>query len=171
MHRLFRSLILGSLAAAALPTFAAGWKPATNTMLTKWGESLDPEAVWKEYPRPQLKRPQWTNLNGLWDYAITPGRAEKPGAWKGKILVPFAVEAPLSGVGHLLKPVETLWYRNTFELAAKPSGRLILHFEAVDHRANVWINGKKAGEHVGGNLPFDFDITDHVKAGGNEIVV
>ena len=81
-------------------------------MLTPWGEALDKNAVLQEYPRPQLVRESYYNLNGLWDYAITASDA-CPGAWDGEILVPFSPEAPLSGVGRILKPGQVLWYRRT----------------------------------------------------------
>ena len=74
-------------------------------MLTPWGEALDKNAVLQEYPRPQLVRESYYNLNGLWDYAITASDA-CPGAWDGEILVPFSPEAPLSGVGRILVPAD-----------------------------------------------------------------
>lgn len=139
------------------------------TMRSKWGEAVNAENVWQEYPRPQLQREDWTNLNGHWNYAITPADAESPGEWSGKILVPFAVEAPLSGVEELLEPSEALWYERTFLLESLPEERLQLNFEAVDYHAEVWINGEPVGEHTGGNLPFSFDITGQVKVGSNQL--
>jgi len=147
------------------------WKPVANSMLTPWGEQLDPAKVWQEYPRPQMERQGWNNLNGLWDYAVTEKDAGKPSAWTGKILVPFGIEAPLSGVGRRLKPAEALWYRRSVDLAKKPLGRLLLHFEAVDYATEVWLNGKEVGKHVGGFLPFSFDVTELATAGRNELVV
>ncbi len=155
------------------PVLAQGesWQPVAGTMLTPWGEKLDPARVWQEYPRPQMERADWQNLNGFWDYAVTGQDAAQPVQWKGSILVPFAIEAPLSGVGYKLQPSEALWYRRTFTLGGKPDGSLLLHFEAVDYRSEVWVNGKKAGGHTGGNLPFSLDVTALAKAGENEIVV
>ena len=161
------SLLAGQHEAVA----ASSWKPAENTMLTPWGEKLDPSNVWKEYPRPQMERAQWKNLNGLWDYAVTAKDAGQPASWNGEILVPFAIEAPLSGVGRKLQPTEELWYHRSIDLGKKMDGRLLLHFEAVDYASEVWINGTKVGSHVGGNLPFSFDITDVSNDGQNEIIV
>ena len=76
-------------------------------MKTIWGETLDPNAVLQEYPRPQMVRGSYRNLNGLWDYAITDAAAP-PERWDGEILVPFSPEAPLSGVGRTLLPGQTL---------------------------------------------------------------
>lgn len=147
------------------------WKPVENSMLTTWGEQLDPDEVWQEYPRPQLERETWKNLNGLWKYAVTPKDAGKPSEWTGDILVPFAIEAPLSGVGHRLQPDEALWYTRSFELMKMPEGRLLLNFEAVDYASEVWVNGKAVGKHIGGSLPFTFDVTNVAKSGANELLV
>ena len=140
-------------------------------MLTEWGEQLDSKSVWSEYPRPQLKREKWVNLNGMWEYSITRQDDKRAGVWDGKILVPFPIEAPLSGVERPLEPYEALWYRRNFNLQQKPEGRLLLHFEAVDYQSTVLVNGKEVGGHVGGNLPFSFDITDQVKAGRNTLIL
>src|SRR5690606_454002 len=112
-----------------------GWKPADGPLTTTWAEEVSPENVRAEYPRPQMVRPKWTNLNGLWDYAIVPRGAERPERWDGEILVPFAVESALSGVKKMVGPENRLWYRRTFA-AEKPAegGRLLLHFGAVDWR-------------------------------------
>ena len=162
---------LALLAGHPTPATATPWKPAANTMLTQWGEKLDPADVWNVYPRPQMERAQWENLNGLWNYAVTAKDAGKPTGWNGEILVPFALEAPLSGVGRKLAPTEALWYQRTFNVAKAGSERLVLHFEAVDYQSEVWVNGKAIGTHTGGNLPFQFDITDAVENGSNEIIV
>ncbi len=158
-------------AMAAIGTANAQWKPAENSMLTRWGEKLDPGNVWSEYPRPLLERDSWTNLNGLWSYAVTPQDADRPEDWAGEILVPFAPEAPLSGVGRLIEPDESLWYKR--ELPVKPADgeRTLLHFEAVDYETTVYVNGQEVGSHTGGHTPFFFDITDALKEEGNELVV
>ena len=103
-------------------------------MLTRWGETLDKQQVLQEYPRPQLVRESFYNLNGLWDYAITASDA-CPGAWDGQILVPFSPEAPLSGVGKTLRPGQVLWYRRPLPLKKRAGMRTLLHFGAVDHAA------------------------------------
>ena len=145
--------------------------PVEGSMLTEWGAKVTPENAWREYPRPQMVREGWRNLNGLWHYAITRRGAAQPGEWANQILVPFALETPLSGVGQRLKNDQALWYRRTFAAKGEPSGRTLLHFEGVDYACRVWINGEFAGSHVGGNLPFYFDVSNFVKKGDNEIVL
>lgn len=151
----------------------AEYKPAPVPLMTVWGERLTPENAWREYPRPQLVRDGWTNLNGLWDYAVTPKNGEQPAAWQGQILVPFAPESALSGVGRPLEPTELLWYRRSFEAQPVKGRRLLLHFGAVDFRTQVWVNGTEVTDvpNESGNLPFTLDITEAVKAGSNELVL
>lgn len=136
----------------------------TEAMLTPWGEALDREHPLPEYPRPQLRRNSYLNLNGIWEYAITK-TAEKPAAMQGEIVVPFSPETPLSGVGHILQPDEYLWYRRSVTLPEGffRGGRLLLHFGAVDQRCTVWVNGRKAGSHTGGYLPFALDVTELIE--------
>lgn len=153
------------------PAVLAEWKPVEGRIMTKWAKELTPANAWDEYPRPQLQRGNWTNLNGIWDYAITPKDAAKPDAWDGGILVPFAPESALSGVGKLLEPDRSLWYRRTIPAKKAEGRRTILHFEAVDHETAVWVNGKEVGGHVGAHTPFSFDITDALNDGENELLV
>ena len=136
----------------------------TEAMLTSWGEALDREHPLPEYPRPQLRRNSYLNLNGIWEYAITK-TAEKPAAMQGEIVVPFSPETPLSGVGHILQPDEYLWYRRSVTLPEGffRGGRLLLHFGAVDQRCTVWVNGQEAGSHTGGYLPFALDVTELIE--------
>lgn len=163
-------VIAGCAAALGLGT-AGAWKPAEG-MKTIWGEKVTPENAWREYPRPQMVRDNWTNLNGLWQYAVTENAPGIPTKWDGEILVPFVIESSLSGVKRELKPSETLWYRRTFTARVKPGERLLLHVEQADFRAQVYVNGVEAGlPHEGGQTPFSHDITDLVKAGENELVV
>ncbi|MCI8464285.1 MAG: hypothetical protein HFI63_00260 [Lachnospiraceae bacterium] len=140
---------------------------------TKWSRQVTPENVWREYPRPAFARQNWICLNGLWEYAFT--REEgPPSQFDGQILVPFSPEAPLSGVGRQLKPEEFLWYRKTVLLpegALEKGRRILLHFGAVDQTGTVYLNGKKAGSHTGGYLPFSWDITELCRAGEQELVV
>jgi len=154
-----------------LATLATGGVGLDSELITEWGAKVTAENAWREYPRPRMTREHWTNLNGEWDYAVTTLKTGKPSGWAGKILVPFCIESKLSGVGRKLEPFEALWYRRTVTLAPKAGMRTLLHFEAVDYACAVTVNGKKVGEHVGGNLPFQFDITDAAKAGENEIVL
>ncbi len=140
-------------------------------MKTPWTDQVDRNQPLPEYPRPQLARADWMNLNGPWDYAITAG-TRQPAAYEGSILVPFSPEAELSGVGRSLKSGESLWYHRQVLIPAQFSGkRLLLHFGAVDQAATVWINDRQAGSHVGGYLPFTLDITDLIENGAADIVV
>lgn len=139
-------------------------------MLTPWGEALDKNAVLQEYPRPQLVRESYYNLNGLWDYAITASDA-CPSAWDGKILVPFSPEAPLSGVGRILKPGQVLWYRRTLPFGKQDGGRMLLHIGAADQRAWVYVNGLLAGTHTGGYTAFTLDMTKLLRDGENILTV
>ena len=159
--------------AAALTTVAAvaQWQPAGDKIRTEWAEKVTPENVLPEYPRPQMVRPEWRNLNGLWNYAIRP-MGQQPATYDGQILVPFAVESSLSGVGKNLGDENELWYERTFTVPAKwNGGRVLLHFGAVDWKADVWVNGTKVGSHTGGFTPFTFDITGALKKGDNDLQV
>ena len=144
-----------------------------NRLYTAWGKDLDQSCPLPEYPRPQLKRAQWQNLNGVWAYAICDEKdASEPSEYDGDIVVPFSPESLLSGVSHQLKLGETLWYRKEviFEEPSEDQ-RLHLHFGAVDQACTVFINGKKAGEHAGGYFPFWLDITSLIKSGTNTVTV
>lgn len=165
-----KKLMTAAALLAAL-TAAAQWKPAGDRIKTSWGERLDPTNVLPEYPRPQMVRTEWQNLNGLWNYAIRPA-GELPGAWDGEILVPFAAESSLSGVGRRVGAEQELWYERTFTVPAKWSGRrVLLHFGAVDWRTDVWVNGVSLGRHEGGFTPFEFDITPALQKGVNTLRV
>ena len=151
---------------------AAEWKPAPSPLMTKWGKKVTPANAWQEYPRPQMVRKDWQNLNGLWDYAITKKDAPKPEKWDGEILVPFCAESALSGVGKPVTPEQNLWYRRTVEVPEGWKGkRVLLHFGAVDWQADVSVNGKEIGTHKGGSDPFSFEITDALKASKNELIM
>jgi len=141
--------------------------------MTRWAKDVSPETVHSKYPRPQMVRKDWRGLNGLWDYAIEPKESPRPETFDGKILVPFAAESALSGVGKRVGADNLLWYRRTFILPKEWSGkRVLLHFGAVDWHAKVIVNGKQIGEHRGGYDPFSFDITGALKTEGpQEIVV
>ena len=150
-------------AIAAISCNSAGnleWAPAGDRIMTVWGENLDPSNVLAEYPRPQMVRDQWMNLNGLWEYAITPIDAA-PEKMDGHILVPFAVESALSGVGRAVTENDALWYEREFTVPEDWAGqRVLLHFGAVDWKAEVFVDEQLAGEHTGGYAPFSFDVTD-----------
>ncbi|MFA1538751.1 glycoside hydrolase family 2 protein [Actinomadura monticuli] len=141
------------------------------TLLTRWGRALDPDAVLPEYPRPQLVREGHLNLNGRWEYAFADA---EPAEYDGEIVVPFSPESALSGVGRRLLPDETLWYRRAIELPdgfQRPGDRVLLHFGAVDQTCRVAVNGREAGRHDGGYLPFSLDITGLLEDGAGELVV
>jgi hypothetical protein len=149
--------------AAAVPLLPAPKRPEqpfVSELITSWGEKVTPENAWQEYPRPQLVRDNWTCLNGNWNYAITPIEADAAKAWDGEILVPFAVESKLSGVQRLLHADQALWYSRKLTVTPSAGHRTLLHFEACDYRMTAWVNGMEVGSHVGGNLPFAFDITE-----------
>lgn len=150
------------------------WKPASAPLMTMWAEKVDPNLPHPEYPRPQMVRKSWINLNGLWDYAVVDRQQVGiPQKWDGKILVPFPIESALSGVRKPLEPHQYLWYRRIFK--APDLGereRVLLHFGAVDFEAVVLVNGEEVGKHRGGYDSFSFDITKFVRAGGeNELFV
>ena len=151
----------------------AQWKPAAAPLMTKWAENVNSNNPLPEYPRPQLVRDQWMNLNGLWDYAIVARDAKQPTKFDGQILVPFAIESALSGVGKRVSPDESLWYRRTLATPAATNGeRTILHFGGVDWQTHVYVNGQLVAEHSGGHTPFSADITSALKASGdNELIV
>ena len=160
------------LALALCGSTFAQWKPAGDKIKTSWGEQLDPKNVLPEYPRPIMERNDWKNLNGLWKYAITPKGTPAPAAYQGDILVPFAVESSLSGVGKMINEKEELWDQRTFDVPSAWRGKqILLHFGAVDWKAEVWVNDVKVGEHTGGFTPFYFDITSVLNKGNNDLVV
>lgn len=151
------------------------WKPAGNKISTNWSAKVDPAKPLNEYPRPQLTRKNWMNLNGLWQYALLPvaNASAIPATTDGKILVPFAIESALSGVGKTVGKDSVLWYKNTFQVpSAMRKGKIVLHFGAVDWATEVYINKIKVGEHKGGYDPFSFNITSALQKGtAQEIAV
>lgn len=134
---------------------------SAQTLSTRWAVGVTPENAWREYPRPQLVRSAWTNLNGLWNLEI---RHENGTREATKILVPFPVESQLSRVHRAVAPTDTLTYRRSF---TRPHGaRVLLHFGAVDWKTKVRVNGRVVGSHTGGYDPFTFDITSALRAKG-----
>ncbi len=146
----------------------AQWQAQKAPLMTRWAKDVNPKNAHPEYPRPQMERSEWVNLNGLWDYAITPKEtAAWPEKQDGKILVPFPIESALSGVMKNVGAKNRLWYQRSFELPETwQNQRILLHFGAVDWETTVAVNGKEVGKHTGGYDPFSFDITDAVKVGG-----
>ena len=145
---------------------AQEWKPAGDKIRTPWAEKVDPANPLPEYPRPAMVRDQWSNLNGLWDYAILPQGSAIPAKFDGKILVPFAVESSLSGVQKTVGDQHELWYKREFTVpAAWKNKTILLNFGAVDWKTDIWINDIQVGSHKGGYTPFSFDITPFLVAG------
>lgn len=161
---------------AALLTCGAKteWEVKDSPLKTRWARDVSPDHPLPEYPRPQMVRKDWQNLNGLWDYAIVAKEQKNtPKTFDGKILVPFPMESALSGVMRMISETNRIWYRRTFTI---PRGwkekRVLLHFGAVDWESTVFVNGKTIGKHQGGYDAFGFDITDALdRKGENEIVV
>lgn len=142
------------------------WQPKNLVLETPWTKEVTPENVHSEYPRPQLIRDKWLNLNGLWDYAILPKFQTKMDSAQGKILVPYPIESALSGVNQKLSIQNQIVYRRQISIPEDWAGqRILLHFEAVDWEATAFINDQQIGTHKGGYDPFYFDITGFIQPG------
>ncbi|MEM9480704.1 MAG: sugar-binding domain-containing protein [Verrucomicrobiota bacterium] len=168
-------------------TWTGTWKPVKVPLDTPWTSKVDPENPLPEHPRPDFERESWMSLNGLWEYALEPvdfeymqgfiDRAtmttgDAPSDWDGKVLVPFAIDSPLSGIMHVLRPEERIWYQRDFDLPVDWDGKSVLiHFEASDWETSLYVNGERVGQHRGGYDPFHFDISDTLKPGANTVQV
>ena len=162
--------IASAVIAFSLCANAQEWQPVGDNIRTPWAEQIDPKNPLPEYPRPQMLRNEWMNLNGLWDYAVT-GKDAVGFESEGKILVPFAIESSLSGVGRKVGKEDVLWYERTFTIPRKWKDKeIILHFGAVDWKAEVYVNGKKAGVHTGGYTPFSYNITPLLNKKGEQVL-
>ena len=150
----------------------AQYAPVGDKIKTSWASEVAPENALPEYPRPQMVRPEWKNLNGLWQYAITPKREKAPSKYEGDILVPFCIESSLSGVQKEVGADNALWYEKNFSVPGSwKNGRILLHFGAVDWMTDVWVNGIKVGSHTGGYTPFTFDVTRALQSKNNTVTV
>jgi hypothetical protein len=159
MNRVFGRLVCAGI--ALLMTRAFAWEAGKAPLMTRWAASVSPTNCHPEYPRPQLVRTDWKNLNGLWDYAVRQAGSTPPEKYDGQILVPFPIESALSGVMKTLGPTNVLWYRRTVRIPPEWKGRRIrLQFGAADWQCKVIVNGREAGQHRGGYDRFAFDITD-----------
>jgi hypothetical protein len=168
---LFALTLAGALHIAS-PCASAEWKPKQAPLMTRWAKDVDPAKTLPEYPRPQMTREKWQNLNGLWDYAIRPRDDAQPAKFDGEILVPFPVESALSGVMQKVGTDNRLWYRRSFEVPSAWAGqKVLLHFGAVDWDTTVLVNGKEVGKHRGGYDPFTFEITPALRTLGIQEVV
>jgi hypothetical protein len=186
-------IAVGGGTGVAASAVAAKWRPKTAPLMTRWAAQVDPQNPLPEYPRPQMVRDQWLNLNGIWEWQPAEGspafgpnertfakhpplpaeKNEKPPFGKtlsSLICVPFGMESALSGV---MRHHDRLWYRRTFTLPENWRGKnILLHFEAVDWESEVYVNGQSAGIHQGGYDPFSYDITKSLKPDGeNELIV
>lgn len=151
---------------------SAQWKPMGDKIKTDWAQKVDPQNVLPEYPRPIMERADWENLNGLWEYAIRPVGDAEPTTYDGQILVPFAVESSLSGVQKEVGKDNELWYKRDFQVPKDWKNKeIILHFGAVDWKAEVFLNDIKIGSHTGGFTPFSFNITSHLTEGKQKLLV
>ena len=170
-----RKLVALAVAISLLGSAVAqdAWKPAGDKIMSPWAAQLSPQNTLPEYPRPQLVRGNWVNLNGLWNYAVQPLATEAvPKAFDGKILVPFAIESALSGVGKTVGKDSVLWYERSFTLPSSfKSKKTLLHFGAVDWQCDVYINDQLVGSHKGGYDPFSFDISAALKKKGDQKMV
>ncbi|HEY2589489.1 MAG TPA: glycoside hydrolase family 2 TIM barrel-domain containing protein [Tepidisphaeraceae bacterium] len=166
------TLVAGCLGIAGITRAADTWKPADGPLKTRWAKDVSPTNALPEYPRPQMVRKDWQNLNGLWQFQAAQADEAPPFGkdLKEQILVPYPVESSLSGV---MRHENRMWYRRTFDVPADWKGRhVLLHFDAVDWEATVYLNGKKLAAHRGGYDAFGFDITGFLKSDGpQELVV
>ena len=139
-------------------------------LISRWGKEIDPGNILQEYPRPNLVRDSYFNLNGKWECRIN--ESETADFYDETIIVPVSPESMLSGVGKIVMPHQRLHYRKKFTL---PEGfkksRVLLHFGAVDQECSVFVNGIRVGGHKGGYLPFHFDITDSLRQGENVLTL
>ncbi len=163
------SLIVLSTLATSLASLSA--QTSGPHLKTRWAADVDTAHPLSEYPRPQMVRAHWQNLNGWWDYAVRDSASPRPAAWDGRILVPFPIESQISRVGRSVSEVQRLWYHTTFRAEAPAGGRLLLHFEAVDWQADVYVNDHLVGTHRGGYDPFTFDVTDALVPGSEQELV
>lgn len=148
------------------------WKPAGDKIKTSWADKIDIRNVLPEYPRPIMERKDWINLNGLWNYAVLPAGDREPENYTGKILVPFAIESSLSGVQKTLGKENELWYNREFTVPGSWKNKdILLHFGAVDWKAEIYINDIKIGTHTGGFTPFYFNITPYLTSGNQKLTV
>ncbi|HZW71484.1 MAG TPA: glycoside hydrolase family 2 TIM barrel-domain containing protein, partial [Hanamia sp.] len=167
LHLLFIFLLIAGFSRAQ----QSGWKIVPGHITTQWADDVNPANTLPEYPRPQMQRSDWQNLNGLWQYAILPVSDNEaiPSSFQGNILVPFAAESALSGVGKTVGKDNILWYQRDITVPDRRKWkRTLLHFGAVDWRSDIYVNGKKVGRHEGGYDPFTFDITDALKKGSKQ---
>lgn len=179
--RWFTTVLVALVLAGATALTATGpaaaapqaWTPKPSPMTTPWTNQVSVDNPLPEYPRPQLTRPEWANLNGIWDFAVTSAGAGQPASFTEQIRVPFPAESALSGIQRRITQNDRLWYKRTFTVPSSWNGRRVqLHFGASDWRTTVWVNGTQAGAvHSGGFDSFSYDITSLLNGGTNTVVV
>jgi len=163
-----RNLLILAFAVSPIFVFAQQWQPKKAILMSRFAKDVKAESVLPEYPRPQLVREKWMNLNGVWQFQPASSKIEAlpAGNLSRSILVPFPVESALSGV---MEHHESIWYRRKFKVPATWKGEnVLIHFGAVDYEAEVFINGKSLGIHTGGYDPFTYDITSSIKGAGEQ---
>ena len=169
MKKKFSFLLSASFAVSIVfAQSSSSWHIAGDHIKSPWADSVNVNNVLPDYPRPLLQRNNWTNLNGLWQYAILPKdqQSTMPSAFQGNILVPFAVESALSGVAKTVGKDSVLWYKRTVTIPSNTSGKtVLLHFGAIDWQSDIYVNGMKVTRHEGGFDPFTVDITSALKKG------
>ncbi len=173
--RLLISALTGLFLTATLVTApqaaAATWVPKTPPLTTPWTSQVSPANALPEYPRPQMVRADWQNLNGVWEFSGAPNLNTPPigRTLPEGVLVPYPIESALSGI---MRHENYMYYRRTFTVPSTWDGRRVrLNFGAVTWEARVWVNGTQVGTHTGGYDAFSFDITNALRAGSNEIIV
>jgi beta-galactosidase/beta-glucuronidase len=160
--------------AAVFPSLstAADWQTAHGPLATRWVTDVSPTNALPEYPRPQMVRKDWQNLNGLWEYAIRPKDEGPPNTYDGQILVPYPVESALSGVMKHVDPSERVWYRRKFTVPKEWAAQIILlHFGAVNWESKMWVDGREVGNNRGGYDGAFFDVTAKLTPGVQQEIV
>jgi Glycosyl hydrolases family 2, sugar binding domain/Glycosyl hydrolases family 2/Glycosyl hydrolases family 2, TIM barrel domain len=168
------ALLAVIMAGNAPANAVVAWQPKTPPLSTPWTHLVGPNNALPEYPRPQMTRTRWMNLNGVWDYT---GRSERdalaapPSAneYRERILVPYPTESALSGIQ---RHDDQMWYRKVFKVPSAWGGRrVLLHFGAVDQIATVWVNNQQVANHEGGYTAFSADITHALRPGMQQLTV
>lgn len=172
-QRIFLAAAIGMIFISITYCRKQNWQPGEVRLATPWMEKIDFKSVLPEYPRPQMVREEWRNLNGLWDFAVLPKEEARPGRFSDRILVPFPVESALSGVSRRVNEKERMWYRRKFDIPSSwRNRRILMHFGAVDWESKVYINGREMEHHAGGYDGFSVDITSALMPGSaQEIIV
>lgn len=151
---------------AGLAVGKSAWHPAPCRLMSRWAHRVRPGHAWTHYPRPQMRRSVWKNLNGLWHYAITSRhQLHAPKQWTGHILVPFSIDSALSGVGKIMLPSDCIWYHRSFSIPADWRGRqILLHIEAANWESWIYVDGHLAARHRGGYSPITVNVTPYLNA-------